>query len=114
MNTRPDSRDAPHLFGLGLQEMLADEMTTELRRLETEAARQARSTGRTVKRRLRAKGISFGSIKVSPNGEVDTTRVRGVDEDLRVRPFFAQGGAYAIREFVVGAFKDEMIGIGGS
>src|SRR5262249_38610851 len=25
--TRPDSRDAPHLFGLGLQEMLADEMT---------------------------------------------------------------------------------------
>jgi hypothetical protein len=29
--TRPDSRDAPHLFGLGLVEMLADEMTTELR-----------------------------------------------------------------------------------
>ncbi|MFP6905146.1 MAG: hypothetical protein VCG02_08010 [Verrucomicrobiota bacterium] len=26
-------RDAPHLFGLGLQEMLADEMTTELRNL---------------------------------------------------------------------------------
>src|SRR5215472_12493639 len=25
--TRPDSRDAPHLFGLGLREMLADEMT---------------------------------------------------------------------------------------
>ena len=29
--TRPDSRDAPHLFGLGLKEMLADEITTELR-----------------------------------------------------------------------------------
>src|SRR5262245_14716547 len=26
--TRPDSRDAPHLFGLGLKEMLADEITT--------------------------------------------------------------------------------------
>src|SRR5262245_20346913 len=25
--TRPDSRDAPHLFGLGLREMLADEIT---------------------------------------------------------------------------------------
>ena len=25
--TRPDSRDAPHLFGLGLQEMLGDEIT---------------------------------------------------------------------------------------
>ena len=29
--TRPDSRDARHLFGAGLQEMLADEITTELR-----------------------------------------------------------------------------------
>ncbi|MDE3196536.1 MAG: hypothetical protein KGN84_09340, partial [Acidobacteriota bacterium] len=25
--TRPDSRDSPHLFGLGLKEMLADEIT---------------------------------------------------------------------------------------
>src|SRR5258708_2355345 len=25
--TKPDSRDAPHLFGLGLKEMLADEIT---------------------------------------------------------------------------------------
>lgn len=29
--TRPDSRDAPHLFGLGLQEMLGDEITTDRR-----------------------------------------------------------------------------------
>jgi hypothetical protein len=29
--TRPDSRDAPHLFGLGLKEMLADEITSDLR-----------------------------------------------------------------------------------
>src|SRR5579864_7733801 len=29
--TRPDSRDAPHLFGLGLKEMLADEMTSDMR-----------------------------------------------------------------------------------
>jgi hypothetical protein len=28
--TRPDSRDAPHLFGLGLKEMLADEITRDL------------------------------------------------------------------------------------
>ena len=108
VNTRPDSRDAPHLFGLGLQEMLADEMTTELRRIETEAAREAARRGRPVRKRLRAKGIRFGSITVSPDGEVDTTRIEGVDSDLRVRPFFAHGGSYAIREFIVGAFKDEM------
>ena len=29
--TRPDSRDAPHLFGLGIIEMLADEITQDLR-----------------------------------------------------------------------------------
>src|SRR6266567_3839962 len=29
--TRPDSRDAPHLFGLGIKEMLADEITQDLR-----------------------------------------------------------------------------------
>ena len=35
--TRPDSRDAPHLFGLGLQEMLADEITEDLRAIRDEA-----------------------------------------------------------------------------
>ena len=35
--TRPDSRDAPHLFGLGLKEMLADEMTSDLRDLRAAA-----------------------------------------------------------------------------
>ena len=31
-----------------------------------------------------------------------------MDADLRVRPFFAQGGTISIREFAVGAFKAEM------
>jgi CxxC motif-containing protein (DUF1111 family) len=34
--------------------------------------------------------------------------VRGVNPDLRVRPFFAHGGKISIREFLVGAFNDEM------
>jgi len=41
--TRPDSRDAPHLFGLGLQEMLADEMTRDLRTQRDQALRSAAS-----------------------------------------------------------------------
>ena len=36
--TRPDSRDAPHLFGLGLKEMLADEMTAESARTSARGA----------------------------------------------------------------------------
>src|SRR5206468_12337870 len=39
--TRPDSRDSPHLFGLGLREILADEMTTDLRGLRSLAITKA-------------------------------------------------------------------------
>lgn len=45
---------------------------------------------------------------MSPDGAVDSSAVQGVDSDLRVRPFFAQGGTISIREFVVGAFNAEM------
>src|SRR5262245_10790402 len=106
--TRPDSRDAPHLFGLGLQEMLADEITGELRDQRTNAVNQARSTGQTVTRSLSSKGINYGQIRALPNGTVDTSGLRGIDADLRVKPFFAHGGTTSIREFVVGAFNDEM------
>ncbi len=41
VNTRPDSRDAPHLFGLGIVEQLAEEMTQELRAIRDDAVAQA-------------------------------------------------------------------------
>ncbi len=103
--TRPDSRDAPHLFGLGLKEMLADEITAELRRIEAGAVV---SGGRSVTKPLLAKGIDYGAITAAPSGAVDRSQVRGVDPDLRVRPFFAHGGTISIREFVVGALHGEM------
>jgi hypothetical protein len=106
--TRPDSRDAPHLFGLGLKEMLADEITTDLRNIRAQAISQARSSGSSVTRTLTSKGINYGTIRAFSNGTVDTSGVRGVNPDLRVRPFFLQGGTISIREFVVGAFDAEM------
>jgi hypothetical protein len=106
--TRPDSRDTPHLFGLGLREMLADEMTSDLRAIRAGAATMATSSGAPVTRGLKSKGVSFGSITSNPNGTFDTSGVQGVDPDLRVRPFFAQGSSFSMREFLVGAFKDEM------
>jgi mono/diheme cytochrome c family protein len=106
--TRPDSRDAPHLFGLGLKEMLADEMTADLRATRQQAVDEARTSGAAVSKALASKGISFGSITARPDGTLDTSRVEGVDADLRVRPFFAHGGTISIREFVAGALQDEM------
>lgn len=106
--TRPDSRDAPHLFGLGLKEMLADEMTADLRGIRDAALAQATQQGSPVERALVAKGVSFGVIRAHADGRVDTSGVEGVDPDLRVRPFFAHGETMSIREFVVGALKNEM------
>ena len=106
--TRPDSRDAPHLFGLGLQEQLAEEITAELRAIRAEAVLIAGLINQPVTRTLTSKGISFGSLTANPNGTVDGSGVVGINQDLRVRPFFFQGGTVSIREFLVGAFNAEM------
>jgi hypothetical protein len=106
--TRPDSRDAPHLFGLGLKEMLADEITTDLRAIRSDALRRSAASGQTVIAPLHSKGISYGALTVHSNGIVDTAQVQGVNPDLRVRPFLAHGGKLSIREFVVGALQAEM------
>ncbi|NOT31277.1 MAG: thiol oxidoreductase-like protein [Planctomycetes bacterium] len=106
--TRPDSRDAPHLFGLGLQEMLADEITKDLRTTRTKAIVLAHGQGISVTLPLRSKGIGYGFITALPDGSVLTGGVEGVDPDLRVRPFFAQGATISIREFIVGACNAEM------
>lgn len=106
--TRPDSRNAPHLFGLGLVEMLADEITHELRAIRAEALAKAAASAHPVTLPLISKQIKFGFVTALPNGELDTSQVDGVDPDLRVRPFFAHGGEFSMRAFAVGAFKDEM------
>jgi len=106
--TRPDSRDAPHLFGLGLKEMLADEMTADLRSTRDLALTQAGQKKRPVTLRLRSKGVHFGSITGNPDGSVDTSQVVGVDSDLRIKPFMAEGSVISIREFIVGALHKEM------
>lgn len=106
--TRPDSRDAPHLFGLGLKEMLADEITADLRSIRNKAVSNAKSSGHSVTLQLTSKGINYGLITANSNGSVDASRIEGVDPDLRIRPFFAHGGTISIREFIFGALHSEM------
>ena len=105
--TRPDSRNTPHLFGLGLKEMLADEMTSELRAIRSQAVNSAKQSGKPVTLALVTKGVSFGSIMAHPDGSVNTSQVQGVDPGLRIRPFFAHGGTISKREFIVGALNAE-------
>ena len=106
--TRPDSRDAPHLFGLGIKEMLADEITADLRQIRADAIAEAQTKNKNISRMLKSKDVKYGKITARPDGTVVTTDVIGVDADLRVKPFFHHGATISIREFVVGAFNDEM------
>jgi hypothetical protein len=91
-----------------LKEILADEITSELRSIRSQAGKEWHATHRSITKTLESKGINFGTITVLDNGQIDTSQVRGVNPDLRVRPFFAHGGKISIREFLVGAFNDEM------
>jgi hypothetical protein len=106
--TRPDSRDAPHLFGLGVQEMLADEITRDLRATRDGALARAEQLREPVRAQLHSKGIDYGWLTAQPDGSIDAMEVDGVDADLRVKPFFAEGSAFSIRQFVVGALNNEM------
>jgi hypothetical protein len=57
---------------------------------------------------LIAKGVNFGTLSVDAMGVVNTAGVQGVNPDLRIRPFFAEGTTVSMREFAVGAFNAEM------
>jgi hypothetical protein len=106
--TRPDSRDTPHLFGLGLKEMLADEITTDLRSTRDLAVILAQQLKRPMTLKLISKGVRYGSITGKPDGSVDTSKVQGVDADLRVKPLFAEGSTISLREFIARALHNEM------
>ena len=95
--TRPDSRDAPHLFGLAQVEMIADEMTTDLSVIRDKAIKRAQKRNRNITLKLKSKGTNFGKIIAHSDGSLDTSKVVGVDTDLRVKPFFAQGAKRAMR-----------------
>lgn len=118
-------RDAPHLFGLGALQSLAEEMTETLHATRDAAARRACRSGRKQTERLWAKGVSFGAITAVPGRrgddddddddarrpcsvEFDTRRVRGVSDDLIVRPFQWKGSVATVRDFNRGASHNEL------
>jgi hypothetical protein len=88
--------------------MLADEITRDLREQRDQALNAAQESGASVAKALVSKGIAYGEITAHGDGTIDSSQLQGVDSDLRVKPFFAQGGEFSIRNFIIGAFKDEM------
>jgi hypothetical protein len=47
-------------------------------------------------------------VTANPDGSVNLSQVVGVDQDLRIKPFMADGSVISIREFIVGAMHKEM------
>jgi hypothetical protein len=100
-----NERGTTHLFGAGLVELLAREMTRELRGQRTAAVAEARATGAPVTVALSAKGVTFGRLTAHPDGLIDHDRVEGVDPDLMIRPFSQKGVVATLRRFTVNALN---------
>jgi hypothetical protein len=100
-----NERNTLGMHGSGAIEMLAREMTAELQRIRETARQQAMTSGTFVTRDLVAKGVNFGKITCSPTGDVDTSRVEGVDPDLIIKPFHQKGVVVSVRQFTVNAFN---------
>jgi len=106
------------LFGSGVIEALALEMTRELQAIRIASINRAFLSVRNVPAHLTAKGIDFGDIVAHPDGTVDTSGVRGVSPDLVIRPFHHNGAAVSIRQFTnegmnqhMGLQSQELFGI---
>ena len=94
-----NERNTPGMFGAGVIEMLAREMTAELVAIREAARQAAESTGEAQTRPLEAKGVQFGAITVLPDGRVDPSAIQGVDWDLVIKPFHQKGAVVSLREF---------------
>ncbi|HET8726364.1 MAG TPA: di-heme oxidoredictase family protein [Alphaproteobacteria bacterium] len=100
-----NERNPPVLFGAGLKELLAREMTRSLQAIRDKAVEAAASSGQAVTAHLTTKGIDFGTLIANPDGTLDMSQVEGIDRDLIVRPFGWKGVFPSIRNFTVTALN---------
>ena len=100
-----NERGTNHLFGAGLVELLAREMTADLRAQRDAALLDALASGKSVTVPLSTKGVRFGAVTARPDGMLDVSAVEGVDPDLIVRPFTHKGVMTGLRQFSVNALN---------
>jgi len=100
-----NERGTNALQGSGLIELLAREMTAELRSQRRDALHAARSKGEPQTVDLFTKGVSFGRLTAHPDGSVDLDEIDGIDADLTLRPFSQKGVFASLRQFTVNALN---------
>lgn len=98
-------RNPRPLLGAAILERLADEMTVEL---HAGLDKLRRTLGRGQSGQLSAKGISFGLVRMTKDGRLDMTSIRGVSLDLVVRPFGWKGTAASLRQVVISSLQQNL------
>jgi len=101
-------RATTSLYGNGVVQLLAEEMTEQLLAARDAAATAAKGKpGTPATQPLKANGVDFGSVIATAgiSGEVtfDMSKVRGVSPDLVVRPLGWKGQIAAVRNFSTAA-----------
>ncbi|HSD29860.1 MAG TPA: di-heme oxidoredictase family protein [Vicinamibacteria bacterium] len=101
-------RNTSSLFGDGILQLLAQEVTEDLHAIKDDTERAAKARpGVKVERPLESKGVRYGTIAAtagaSGNVTFDLSRVEGIDADLVVRPLGWKGNIPTVRLFNVGA-----------
>jgi hypothetical protein len=100
-----NERNSNTLTGDGLVELLAREMTADLREQRRQVLKAARQTRQDVTVALATKGVGFGKLTAKPDGVVDVGKLEGIDTDLVVRPFSQKGVFTSLRQFTVNAMN---------
>lgn len=98
-------RGTTAIFGAGLIEILAREMTADLQQQERKAMAEARSSGKPVRVALSTKGVGFGAITANPDGFIDIKELEGIDPDLILKPFGQKAVWNSLRHFTVTALN---------
>jgi len=100
-----NERGTNHLFGAGLIELLAREMSADLIALRSNALRLASSSDTPIRVELKTKGVFFGFLTAFPDGLANIKEIEGVDADLVIRPFSQKGVMTSLRQFTVNALN---------
>jgi len=96
-----NERGTPSMFGSGIIELLAREMSNDLQFIKEAAIQKAKNTQQSVTVNAITKEVSFGKLTAWPDGLVDLSRIEGVDEDLIIKPFGQKGVFTSLREFTI-------------
>ena len=100
-----NERNTLGMFGSGLVELLAREMSKDLISQRASAEIISLNESRNVRIELISKGITFGFLTAKANGTLDTSEIVGVDKDLIIKPFTQKGVVPSLRVFTNNAMN---------